>query len=855
MTEMQKTGNENEKRYKKIFESNMVGILSTDTRGRIYEANDYFLNMLGYTREELTAGRLNWMDLTPSQWLKVSLDAMGKLASQGSVATYEKEYLHKDGHRVPVMLGLTSFGDGTIIALVLDISHLKDVEKKLEEALNLLEERVLIRTQELAQSETLLTAAFENMPSIVYVKDVKTRRLLRFNRAGEEFWGISREEVLGETQLQQLAPGVAHAFDEQDRQALEQKKIVDVSDMLVETKSGPRHLHIKKIPILDKEGTVKYILGVAEDITERKEAERQRLILIQEQVAREEAELRASHMSFLSELSFLLTRSIDHERILRDFTQKVIPLLADICIVDVVDEEGVEIVTTEIASVEPADVEFLSNLRKTHPLRWDAPIGGPLVLRTRKPEVLNNLDVESYLRGIFNLQVAKMKIPIPIDAVMTVPLVLGDQPPMGFVTLASRGHGHNFSTSEQWLAEEVARRLAVVLENSRLYIRVQEASRAKSAFLANVSHEIRTPLGAMLGFAEILHEDRSLNSEQREAAGTVLRNGQQLLHIVNEILDISKVESERIQLESVVFSLPQMLRDVVQLLRGRAEEKGIELKINTENLPELIRADPTRLRQILINVIGNAIKFTDRGEVSIDVKARAVTKVSNLPSLEFVITDTGIGISPEQRSRLFQPFSQADSSTTRRFGGTGLGLFLSRKLARLMGGDVFLNSSIAGQGSSFVVSVTYEEVTAREAVTDVPPSESRSYTVFPEKTGRILVVDDVPDNRELFKRYLIRMGIPERQIDLAGSGFEAIAKAEHEKYGLVLMDIQMPEMDGFQALKELRAKKYDGAIVALTAHAMKGDKEKCLAAGFDDYLQKPLQKESLRQVLTGLSIH
>ncbi|MNL14633.1 Sensor protein EvgS precursor [compost metagenome] len=235
------------------------------------------------------------------------------------------------------------------------------------------------------------------------------------------------------------------------------------------------------------------------------------------------------------------------------------------------------------------------------------------------------------------------------------------------------------------------------------------------------------------------------------------------------------------------------------------------------------------------------------------LKARAIPDRQNPKkgSIEFVVIDTGIGISPEQREQLFQAFVQADSSTTRRFGGTGLGLFLSRRLARLLDGDVILDKSSFGEGSSFVVTIGYEEATS-----EMQPKFAMSNEEILDgyqNIKRILIADDAADNRELFHHYLIKLGVPENRIDMAENGRLALEKAAVHSYGLILMDIQMPEMDGFQAVAELKKKNYPGMVVALTAHAMKGDEEKCLTAGFDGYLQKPLSRDALQKILVQAS--
>jgi two-component system, sensor histidine kinase len=273
-------------------------------------------------------------------------------------------------------------------------------------------------------------------------------------------------------------------------------------------------------------------------------------------------------------------------------------------------------------------------------------------------------------------------------------------------------------------------------------------------------------------------------------------------------------------------------------------------------LPLQIKTDPTRLRQILMNILENSIKFTDKGEVEIQVQQKPSGLGAGWGSLEFRIRDTGIGIKPEQTKKLFQSFSQADSSMTRRFGGTGLGLVLARKLAKLLGGDVTLESSTYNVGSVFLVAITYQEVDSLQSGSADKPGLSSDLSAPAaefKNIDKVLIVDDASDNRILFQRYLMKMGIRADQIDMAENGQKAIEMAKQIPYSLILLDIQMPVMDGLQAIMELRKSHYTGMVVALTAHAMKGYDQACLAAGFDDYLQKPLNQESLKNIL--LKVH
>jgi signal transduction histidine kinase/CheY-like chemotaxis protein len=376
------------------------------------------------------------------------------------------------------------------------------------------------------------------------------------------------------------------------------------------------------------------------------------------------------------------------------------------------------------------------------------------------------------------------------------------------------------------------------------------ANRAKNEFLANVSHEVRTPMTAILGFADTLAERDVAGPERAEIIDTIRRNGRHLLAILNDVLDLSKIEAGRMRVERIPCSLRQIVEETASLLRPRADEKRLALVVEWAlPLPATIQSDPVRVRQILNNLVGNAIKFTESGSVRVRVALSG-------PRLVIDVVDTGIGMSQEQIARLFQPFTQADSSTTRRFGGTGLGLAISRRMAQLLGGDIELRST-PGAGSRFRVSFDpgpldgvdwLRESDAPDAQPASAPQQAPSLGTL---RGRILVAEDTSDTRKLLRRVLERAGL---QVDAAQNGAEARAMAlaavrAGEPYDVVLMDMQMPEMDGYEATSRLRAEGYRGAILALTAHAMTGEREKCIAAGCDDYATKPIDRATLLATL------
>ena len=379
------------------------------------------------------------------------------------------------------------------------------------------------------------------------------------------------------------------------------------------------------------------------------------------------------------------------------------------------------------------------------------------------------------------------------------------------------------------------------------------ANETKSAFLANMSHEIRTPLGAVIGFSELMLDGKMSPSEKLNTIEIIKRNGRLLSTIINDILDLSKVEAGKLEIERVNVSLRELLNEVVVLLNLEAAGKGIKLIVSSEGIvPDIIKTDPIRLRQILFNIVGNAIKFTEKGSVNLSVKLAP----SDVSKLLFVVKDTGTGIDPEQAARLFSPFMQADVTMTRRFGGTGLGLALSKKLANALGGDVVLKESQLGAGSTFAISIDHgqsqevhfnnveEALETNAKVIDFSPRD-RATTLSRLK---VLIVDDSPDNLALVKRILTIAGA---SVETAGNGQEGVEKALSGDFNLVLMDLQMPDMDGFQATEELRKCGFDRPIIALTAHAMKEERKRCLDYGFTDHLTKPVDRDVLIQMLSS----
>ncbi|WP_291516648.1 CHASE domain-containing protein [Bdellovibrio sp. ArHS] len=411
----------------------------------------------------------------------------------------------------------------------------------------------------------------------------------------------------------------------------------------------------------------------------------------------------------------------------------------------------------------------------------------------------------------------------------------------------------------EYALASIVGQFAMSYDKAILLRRAEDANFMKSSFLANMSHEIRTPLGVIVGYSEILADDELDGEEKKQIVKSVKRNGKELARLIDDILDISKVEAGKLQFEMAQVNLENLIHEVKSIMEVRASDKKIQFNVaKLSNVPAYLFTDDIRLKQILVNVVGNAIKFTENGSVKLLYK----TYVNDLQEefLEFQIQDSGIGISEKNRENLFKPFSQGDVSTTRKYGGTGLGLALSRRLAELLGGELFLLASSVGKGSTFCLRIPLRgvpkeflnihsaPVKAVSAGVEMGPVRPIDWTGLDLrnllKDVRILLVEDSEDNQEIFQHFLKAAGA---DVVVADDGEKAVESAFKIEPDIVLMDIQIPKMDGKEATKRIRQRGFTKPVIALTAHALNEEVQSCLAAGCNGQITKPVSGELLVQ--------
>ena len=644
----------------------------------------------------------------------------------------------------------------------------------------------------LRDSRGLLRSIIDCTPSNVFSFDSEHRFTL-VNDAMANFFGLTNQEVIGKTLYDVFPSDEAEKQSTINRQVIASGMPMSMEETLPDkTRQMNRVVSTTKFPLRNSEGKIIGLGGVATDVTERNHLE----AAVVANAARFRTIIEASPVPMgindsESRITFLnpaFVRTFGY-----DLTD--IPTLAD---------------WWPKAYPDPDYRQWVIDA-------WEAEIARAAQTRTE----FTPLEVKIRCKDGTDRFVLANAAPLAADLEDTHLVLLYD-------------------ISERKRAEQ------------NLKLAHETSNRAKNEFLANMSHEIRTPLTAILGFADILGDDETVHQtpeRRKQIVDTIKNAGAHLLAVINDILDLSKIEADKLTVEKVDTPLVDILGEVERLMHHTAASKGLVLSMAFSSpLPERILCDPTRLRQILMNLVGNAIKFTEEGTIRVTVGVEDQDRQSRLT---IDIADTGPGMTPEQVLGLFKAFGQVDSTVTRRHGGTGLGLVISRRLAKMLGGDVTLLYSELGKGSSFRLVLPYEQVEGSTTITSLTPmqakDEPKPIALVLKLSGRVLLAEDGLDNQRLIAFIMRKAGAT---IETADNGRIALdmldqAEAAGTPFDMLLTDMQMPEMDGYSLASLLRERGSKIPIIALTAHTMSDDRKKCIDAGCDDYVTKPINKEYL----------
>lgn len=738
--------------FERFFKISLDLLCIADMNGNFVKVNNSWVKILGYGVEELE-GR-QFLEFVHPDDIESTLNAMAALKDQKPVLNFTNRYKCADGSYRHIEWGSQPYGN-MIYATARDITERKNLEFELE------------------SQKRFLNSVIDAIPDVIFFKDTNSKYIGCNKAFAEKIAESNKEEAIGKTDFEYFKdPTVAKRNIVQDKVIMDSKKS-ETNYVIRKTPDGIRDFETVKTPLTDENGNVIGIIGIARDITLRKNNERK----LEETKVRL---LKAQELAHIGDWEYdvLKKRFYWADEIYRIYGLE--------------PKAFIPSRTTSYKYIHPDDLDYF-----------------------KKAE----LDLISGTLENFECRYIGNKNKMGWIAV-NVRKIFNEEGKLIFL----RGTVQDI-TQRKVLEEEI---------NKARYV-ADLASNAKSQFISNMSHEIRNPMNGIIGFLELLSETR-LTRQQKDYLKEAKIASETLLILVNDVLDFSKIEADKVKLENINFNLETLVQETMIANTPRANKKN--LKINTylsADVPLNINGDPIRLKQILNNLISNAVKFTEEGEITVDIQLKNNTE--NSVELLFKVADTGIGISEEAIGKIFDSFTQGDDSTTRIYGGTGLGLSISKKLVELMGGTIWVESE-HNKGSNFYFTVIFNDSNKYNNAALMKSEGKKFYKV--NKNIKLLLVEDSATNTKLMIESLKNKGL---SCDAVKNGEDAIKACLSKHYDIVFMDCQMPVMDGFEATKKIRSIKGIGEkiiIIAMTANAMKGDREDCIAAGMDDYISKPI---------------
>jgi len=716
------------------------------------------------------------------------------------------------------------------------------------------------------QSRIFLDSIVDNIPNMVFVKDAQELRFVLFNKVGEMLLGIRREELIGKNDYDLFPKDQADFFIEKDREVLKSGKLLDISEETIETKKGERILHTKKIPIPGEDGNPVYLLGISEDITEQKQAEK--AIRVSEEKFRNLFETMSSGVAIyrvevLQKVGKTGRPAHHPVALYRDdritgWRENHVFKLPSGEVVAVYDD------VTKSKQAEEALRESEEKFRAISSSAQDAILmmdhRGAISFWNRAAERIFGWTEEEAVGKKLHDLLASEKYRDGYREGFKKFIRTGEGPAVGknLELSALRKNGAEFpvelslsavNLKGRWNAIGIIRDITDRKQAEKMLKQEKEkadlASRTKSNFLANMSHEIRTPMNAVIGFSDMLL-DTALDRDQREYAQTVKKSAEALLYLINDILDFSKIEAGKLDFEDIFFDPELVAYDVCEMMRPQLGLKPVEILCRIgDGLPSRVRGDAGRFRQVLTNLMSNACKFTDSGEVelSIDLEEETDTRVR----LYTTVRDTGIGIAKNRLSAIFKAFQQADGSTTRVYGGTGLGLTISRQIAEYMEGDIRAESS-PGRGSIFHFTAWLKKAKEKKTKRRFPVSLSGK---------RVLIADDNRANLDILTHALRRVGMKVTALQNSRDIVPSLKKAveSDRPFYICIFDIQMPGMNGYEVVEKIRNSGHEFRDIPLMAFSslMERDANLCKEAGFDAYLNKPINRNRLYQMIENVA--